>query len=167
MVYEPDFLDFLEQNEVGPFEGLVFRHMLASYPPERPNYSGARWNPRDVPAVYTSRERATALAEAEYRLNFEPLPPKAERWMYHIAVDLVRVVRLSRADLRRLGLTDRLLKGLDFSACQKVGGAVDWPGCDGLIVPSARHKGDNLVIFTRNRAPDRRFEVVEREPIEP
>jgi len=165
MVYEPDFLDFLEQHTIGPFAGEVFRHMLAGYPPDRPNSSGARWNPRDVPAIYTSLARDTVLAEAEHRLRLEPLPTRASRALYRIDVALARVVRLKRADLRHLGLTDALLRSLEFSACQKVGGAVAWLGSDGLIVPSARHSGDNLVVFTANVTLGFRFEIVEREAI--
>ncbi len=165
MVYEPDFLDFLERKEIGPFGGEVFRHMLAGYPPDRANRSGARWNPRDVPAIYTSLKRGTALAEAEHRLSLEPFPTRASRSLYRIDVELARVVRLKRADLRRVGVTEALLQGFAFSACQKVGGAVAWLGCDALIVPSARDAGDNLVIFYANVTSDFRFEVLEQEPI--
>jgi hypothetical protein len=70
MIYEPQFLDFLQEQEGGNWDGEVFRHMFADYPPHRENTGGARWNPSGVAAIYTSLKRATALAESEYQISF-------------------------------------------------------------------------------------------------
>ena len=38
----------------------------------------------------------------------------------------------------------------DWQASQLIGSAVVWLGCSGLLVPSARVRGENLVIFENN-----------------
>lgn len=55
-------------------DAIVYRHMLADIPPDRANTRGARWNPPDIAAIYTSFERETALAEAEYYLSLNTPP---------------------------------------------------------------------------------------------
>lgn len=148
MVYDDDLLHELEDAPSSSFAGEVFRHMFASYSPLFENTAGARWNPRDVAAIYTSLDRATALAEAEYRISLEPFRPRAKRTLYRLQVDLVNVLDLSSSDcLAAVGITEEELQGVTFENCQLVGGAVAWLGHDGLLVPSARNPGTNLVIF--------------------
>jgi len=55
---------------------------------------------------------------------------------------------------------------LEHAACQMIGGAVEWLGHDGLLVPSARSEGTNLVIFPNKQTPDYRFEILESENID-
>jgi RES domain-containing protein len=137
--------------------------MFGTYPPSRENTGGARWNPRGVAAIYSSLERDTALAEAAYRMSLEPFRPRAKRTVYRIGVRLNHLVDISdRSVLAQLGVTEVDLSADDFSACQKVGGAVAWLGNDGLLVPSARAAGTNLVIFPGD---DYDFEVLDSEDI--
>jgi RES domain-containing protein len=123
---------------------LVFRHMLADIPPSRINTRGARWNPPEVGAIYTSFSRETALAEASYHLSLQTPPLRVKRTIYSIRVTLHRVTAIQDVEtLTRLNVRmDTLI------TCQRIGGAVARLGHDGLIVPSARHRGGmNLVIF--------------------
>ena len=165
MLYEVEFLDSLQECEIGRWEGEAFRHMFGSYPPIRENTGGARWNPPGVAAVYTSLTMETALAEAEYRINLEPLRPRSRRTVYRIRIVLGKVVKLSRKELNHLGATDSVLDGMDLVVCQKIGGAANFMEYDGLIVPSARHIGENLVIYPANRSKDCVFDVLEEHPI--
>lgn len=163
MIYEPALLDRLEQLGSQEWEGVIYRHMFGAYPPSRQNTLGARWNPREVAALYASLERETALAEAEYRISLEPFRPKARRTLYSISARLERVVDLTDPDaLAQVGITEVELTSDDFAVCQKVGGAVQWLGNDGLLVRSARADGSNLVIYPSN---DYDFEVVGSEEI--
>lgn len=163
MIYEPPFLDRLEQLGSQPWEGIVYRHMFGNYPPSRQNTLGARWNPREVAAIYASLERDTALAEAAHRISLEPFRPKAKRTLYRISVRLSRVVDLTNpGTLAELGVTAIELTADLSPACAKVGGAVAWLGSDGLLVPSARARGTNLVIYPSD---DYDFEVLASEPI--
>jgi RES domain-containing protein len=98
--------------------------------------------------LYTrSLERDTALAEAEYRLSLEPVPVRASRTLYTIRISLGKAMDLTSWDLLQdLGLAEPDLMGDDRSKCQRIGAAVAWLAHDGLLVPSARSSGTNLVI---------------------
>jgi RES domain-containing protein len=110
--------------------------MFAGFPPERENISGARWNPPATPAIYTSLERMTALAEADYYIDMQPLRPKSRRLMYLLSIRLSSVLDLSSwEELRKLGVEEATFATSDYSASQKVGGAVEWLGHDGLLIP--------------------------------
>ena len=100
-------------------------------------------------------------------VNLQPLRPRASRSLYQVRVTLKRVLdltddkQLETVDLRRQDLAS-----YDHAVCQEVGGAVAWLGNDGLLVPSARDPGANLVIYAGALSPDDEFEVVQREVIE-
>lgn len=166
MIHDRDLLDRLERLDPIAWSGTVFRHMLANYPPSRENTRGARWNPPGVPAIYTSLDRATALAEAQYRLSLEPIPVRASRTLYGIKISLLKVLDLTSNELlQELGLAELDLRGDDHSGCQKIGGAVAWLERDGLLVPSARSNGTNLVIYPTERDPAAEFDILDQETI--
>ncbi|HEX3110674.1 MAG TPA: RES family NAD+ phosphorylase [Thermoanaerobaculia bacterium] len=159
-------LDLLQSAGVSSWNGTVYRHMFASQPPTRANTAGARWNEPNVAAIYTSCERETALAEAEYYIGLQPLRPRAKRTLYTIHVSLSKVIDLTAARLlAHLGITDDILASLDQGPCRTIGGAVSWLGHGGLLVPSARRRGGtNLVIYQQDLAADS-FEVTAEEEI--
>jgi hypothetical protein len=49
--------------------------------------------------------------------------------------------------------------------CQRIGGAVEHLGHDGLLVPSARHPASNLVIYPNQQTGDYGFVVLSEEII--
>jgi RES domain-containing protein len=148
-MYDPGVLDTIDGLPVLTWSGVVFRHMLGDFPPQRANTSGARWNPPDVAAIYTSLSRETAIAEGSYRLSLESVPiRKLERKIYRVTVSLAKVVDLRAADtLAILGVEESALASLDWRVTQRVGGAAAYLSLGGILVPSARHAGANLVIF--------------------
>lgn len=166
MIYPPDMLDILQSARGSPWSGTVYRHMFGSYPPARGNTTGARWNDTDLEAIYTSCERETALAEAEYSIAMQPLRPRARRTLYTIKVSLRNVLDLTAPGLLdQLGISGDVLSGTDHSPCRTVGGAVNWLGHDGLLVPSARRThGRNLVIYPQDLSSTE-FEVTAEEVI--
>ena len=141
--------------------------MFADYLPERENTLGARWNPPEVPAIYTSLARETVIAEAEYQINMEPRRPLVRRTIYRIQVSLQSVLDLSDAEtLAGLGLNQAELAAIDHTACQRIGGAVEWLEHDGLLVPSARAAdGINLAIYPNRQGPNYEFRVLDSEVI--
>jgi RES domain-containing protein len=166
VVYAPELLDYLQSLRALPWEGIVFRHMLNDYPPDRANTRGARWNPPDVAAIYASLSRDTALAEGRHRLSLEPFPLRVRRIVYRVRLRLTAVLDLSSfEDLEQAGLSMASLRADDFSACQAVGGAVAWLEHDGLIIPSVRSEGKNIVIYPASRKFDFDFEVLDAEEI--
>jgi RES domain-containing protein len=139
--------------------------MFSSYPPDRENILGARWNPPQIPAIYTSVSKEIALAEAEYQISQEPLRLRAKRTIYTIQLELRKVLDLTdRKLLAKLGIDEEELKAEDQLQCRRVGAAVEWLGHDGLLVPSARFEGNNLVIFPNQQdSASYKFHVVQSE----
>lgn len=166
MVFDRKTVEALEHITPHHWEGIVFRHMFASFPPERENTRGARWNPAETPAIYASLGRDVAIAEADFYIGLQPVRPMARRVLYKIEVALSSVLDLSDpATLLKVGLKVESLASIDYSKCQQIGGAAEWLDHDGLLVPSARAVGVNLVIFPNRTKPSYRFNILDSEEL--
>jgi RES domain-containing protein len=165
VIYPPEMLDILQAAAVS-VRATVYRHMFGAHPPARSNITGARWNAPGLDAIYTSCERETALAEAEYYIGLQPLRPKARRVLYTIRVSVNSVIDLTAPGLLAgLGITADVLARPDHEPCRVIGSAVTWLGHDGLLVPSARRAGGtNLVLYKQDPPPDV-FHVLSEEVI--
>jgi RES domain-containing protein len=131
-----------------------------------PNLRGARWNPPDVAALYGSFELDTAIAEGDHLIAVQGLPLKTSRTVYTIGLELHNVLELTNEDvLEKLGLPPLVREADDPTPCQVVGGAAEWLGHDGIIVPSVRHSGQNFVIYTAKMRPTARLEVVSQQAL--
>jgi RES domain-containing protein len=140
--------------------------MLGRGDPMKPNLRGARWSPLDVPALYAAIEKDTAIAEGDHLIAVQGLPVTTERNLYTIAVELENVLDLrDDALLNSIGLPKSVREDDDHRACQLVGGAAEWLGHDGILVPSARHLGTNLAIYVAKLNPAARLEVVAAETL--
>jgi RES domain-containing protein len=168
VLYDDELLARISQLGAVGWEGEVFRHMFADFPPDRENTVGARWNPPEVPAIYTSQTRAGALAEGEYQILMQPRRPKAKRTIYKIGLLLANVITITDPKiLRAFGIERNELEGIDPGMCQRLGGAVERLGHDGLVVPSARSSALNLVVFPNRQVANRyRFEILDTEVID-
>lgn len=167
--FEPDaaVLEALAQLKAAAWSGQVWRHTFADNPPDKANGRGARWNPPGTDALYVSLERYGALAEAEHQIAMQPVRPRAKRTLHRMRLDLSNVLDVSdRSLLRNLGIHHESLGAIDFTACQRVGGAAAFLHHDGIFVPSARHSGVNLVVFVSNQLPDAEIRTVESEVID-
>jgi RES domain-containing protein len=167
MVYEPELLDKLEEVGGAPLDVIVWRHMFNELDPARANTRGARWNPPGIAAIYTSAAREIALAEAEYAIASQPVRPSTSRQVYRIRITVMKAIDLSdREVLAGVGIGNDELTAARQDACQTVGGAVHWLGFDGLLVPSARAAGTNLVLYADRLGVDAAFEIIAREDLE-
>jgi len=166
MIYPSEMLDTLQSAALSSWEGTVYRHMFASQPPTRANTGGARWNEPNLAAIYTSCERETALAEAEYYISLQPLRPKVKRTLFTLQVSLTKVIDLTpKRLLAQLGISDDVLSGIDHTPSRVIGAAANWLGHAGLLVPSARRRGGtNLVIYQQDFSTDS-FEIIAEEEI--
>lgn len=165
--YDPALLDALEELATQPYQGTAWRHMFNDYPPSRVNTAGARWNPAGVGAIYLGVDRDTAAAEGQHMVDSQPARMFARRVLYEVTIDIEDVVDLTAAGaLRSVGLSIRDINADDFTACQEVGGAAAWLGRGGLLVPSARANGSNLVVLVDNAAAATDLTTVTTEVIE-
>lgn len=168
MIYPPQLLDRLQAVSGNPWQGRAFRHMFADYPPDAENTRGARWNPAEVAAIYTSLSRDGVIAEAEHQIALQPVPPRVKRTIYEVDLTLANVLDLTApATLNSLDLTTDDIAADDMTACQQIGGAAAWLEHDGILVPSARSEATNLVIYPAHREPPARFEVLSSELVNP
>jgi RES domain-containing protein len=162
--FSRDLLDRLGALRPEPWSGKVYRWVFETTPVDKANSRGARWNPPGVSALYTSMRRDVAIAESDYLLSTQPALKRrrsARRVLVTFEVELKAVLRLDKQALHELGIDEEKLIATDDDGnyCRVVGGAVERLGCDGLIVPSARGDGDNLVIYV-NQLP---YDAVPRE----
>lgn len=165
--YDPALLDALEALAATDWQGSVWRHMFNDYTPERVNTGGARWNPPGVGAIYTAQSRELAIAEGQHAIDSQPRRTYAKRVLYEIRVSVSKLVDLtSPGTLASVGLTLDDVRSDDHAACQRVGGAVAWLERGGLLVPSARASGSNLVILVGTRNIDDDIVTVQHEVIE-
>jgi RES domain-containing protein len=165
---DPDLLEALADLESSTWSGRVWRHTFADNPPDKANGRGARWNPPGTDALYVSLDRETALAEAEHQIALQPIRPRAKRTLYQLDLELSNVLDLTDPEvLEGLGVDLAALSRVDFTACQRVGGAAAFLRHDGIRVPSGRHPGINLVVFISNQESDAELHVRESEVIDP
>lgn len=154
-IYDPSLLDALEARTIGPWEEPAWRQVFEGTDPLVANIRGSRWNPPGVEAIYASLDHDTAIAEIDHLIAMQPYPITRQRVTYEMGVHLSRVADLSKQeDLEDLGLDIEVLKADGMDESQIVGGAVAWLGIGGLLVPSMRHVGTNLVIFVNSANPD-------------
>lgn len=157
--FDPALLDFLESRVLEKWEDTPWREVLGDIDPLRPDLRGARWNPPGLEALYCSLTRETAKAEVDHLVSLQSVPIRRRRSV-GLDVELTRVVDLQ--DLRGLGhfgIEQPDLSGDDVAPPRLIGHAVAWLGCAGLLVPSVRHSGVNLVIYTNQMAPSDRVEL--------
>lgn len=111
-----------------------------------------RWNSPEGEFEILNTSLTDKGADAEFEAFwslFEQRPDrKALNWT--INVRLKRVIELSYEDLESLGIDRVGYSGRDYLRTQEISDALNYLGCDGLIAPSARYDGKNLIVYTRN-----------------
>lgn len=163
-VHDRAILDALESMGQTPFEGEVWRVTRKGRHAATGTTADGRWSPPgEFEVLYTSIERKGALAEARYRLSLEPIwPSRIEHVIHRLGVSLERALRL--ADLSQLapmGVDTAHYENFDYAATHAIASGAHFLDFDGLIVPSARYSGANVVIFIDRLGPGHRIEVKE------
>lgn len=162
-LFDPDFLDALEEACRGPWEDTVWRAVIGSTEPLRTNLRGGRWNPSGVEALYCSLSEAGAKAELAAVIGREAVPITKPIATCKVSVRLSRVCYLldETAALISAGITRDSIISNVWHLPQMIGEAAEWLGVGGLIVPSARHEDGNLVILVNKLDAGDFFEVAE------
>ncbi len=167
MIHDPVLIDRLSALSTVVFDGEVFRATRRNLDPTTPSTAGGRWAPADGPAVlYSSLKREGALAEIAYHWGqFTPRPTKPAL-VHRLAVQSQRTLRLIRVDLEGLGVDSLRYLEPNYDQTQRVGAAVSFIGCDGLLTPCARWPCENLILFTDNLGIAAGLDVVETEEVD-
>lgn len=147
-------VDALLAMESEAFSGHVFRVTLAGIDPLEGSADG-RWSAGpDVAVLYTSVSADGAVAEVVERLRHDDALAASRKHMLHeLSVTGRRILRLTGASrLARLGIAPQALTGDDYEDTNRLAEAAYRTGLEGLLVPSAVDRAENLVLF-RDRLP--------------
>ena len=165
-----ELIDALEALPVEEFQGTVWRVTGESRDPTIFRAGGNRWDDGSFEVLYTSLDREGALAEIWFHLSRgQPVVPSKLRYVLHElevrvpgVVDLTDWSLLGRFGVHKesYGRLPYVERESEYSACQKIAEAIHFLGSDspnepsGLLVPNARRKSINLVIFGDYVSPD-------------
>lgn len=148
--HERIVLDALEAAEPERFSGDVWRVSRRGRDPLQGSAAGGRWSaPGEFEVLYTSLERAGALAEIGYRLSLEPVwPSRLQHDVHRVAARTQRTLRFADVQaLVPLGVDPKRYSSFDYAATQAIAAAAQFLEFDGIVVPSARSPSLHLVIL--------------------
>ena len=100
--------------------------------------------------LYTSLTAECAKAELAFHFSLlDPAPTKPVA-VHSLEVQLKQVITIERGHLKEMGVVDENYSDQNYSVTQNIGAAAQFLGFTGIIVPSARSVGDNIVLFGDN-----------------
>lgn len=154
-VHDRALLDALERLDPTPYDGDVWRVVIAGRSPLIGSSAKGRWSePQGSEVLYTSTERDGALTEIGYRLSLEPIwPSKLTHDLFRLGVKADKTLKF--ADLKSLaalGVDVARYSSFDYQKTQEIAAAANFLEFDGLVAPNARHPCLNLMLFM-GRAP--------------
>jgi RES domain-containing protein len=150
-------LDSLESLEQARFSETVWRSVREGRNPTDCWRAGGRWDDRSFDVLYTSVAREGAIEERRFHLvRGQPFPPSKVRYeLFELYVRLAAVISFD--DLQALqsigmnmsgyGMASYVDKGIEYPNSQEIAEACFFMGADGILVPSARHECQNLIVF--------------------
>ena len=171
MIHDLELIDKISELRRTTFDGNVFRTTGISADPMAASTNGGRWAPPpneepSFPVLYTSLERDGAIAEVvSYLAEQNPMPAKKLR-VHEMVVTTSKTLTLGRLDLGELGVDFSEYGERNYWQTQKIGAAVNFLGMDGLLVPSARWKCENLIIFADNHSLNEKLELRDSEIVD-
>lgn len=159
-----DLLDLVDRLGREPFVGEVWRVARDGREPLEPSRARGRWSDGSFDVLYTSLERSGAVSEIFALLSSQPVFPSQIQWRAHrLSVRLTNSLRLADASaLESLGIAAADYRERRYERSQAIAEAARFLGFDGMVVPSARWKCHNLILFM-DRVPPSEIAVKESE----
>lgn len=168
-VRDNNLIDALTASAAEIFDNEVWRVVREGRDPLRGSASGGRWDDGSFDVLYTSVEADGALAEMYFHLmRGQPVfPSRMSFYLYGLQVRLRRLLRLVDLDaLAKLGMdmtsygsNEYARRHEEYPRTQDIAEAAHFLDFDGLLVPSGRWQGHNVVLFT-DRVPPEALSVV-------
>lgn len=164
-----DLLDTIDAFPRLPLSAELWHIALEGRDPALGRASLSRWCDGTFDVLYTAFDRDGAIAEIHALLSLQPVFPSRTRWFAHkLRISAAQTLKLADLPtLARFGVDTTRYADRDYSRTQPIANAAFFLGFEGLIAPSARWQGLNLVAFTQRLEPQR-VEVVcsEGDPID-
>lgn len=160
--HDDRLLDAISRIAPAKYDRTVWRVVREGRAPSDASRGGGRWNPSDLPVLYCAEEADGALAEIHFHLSRgQPVfPSRIRHMLWKLGAALGRSLSLLDVDrLTKLGVEMSRYRDILYAKTQEIGAAAAFLGYDGLISPSARFDGANLVVFLDNAAPDALVEI--------
>jgi len=143
-----DLLDAIDKFPRTVFEGHVWRVVRESRDVLQASRVRARWDPGSFDVLYTSLEREGALEEVYFHLSRQPVFPSVPFRIHRLQARAQRTLRLEEMGLLHdLGVDTGRYVEMDYARTQAIADAAFFLGFDSLLVPSARTRSLNLVLF--------------------
>ena len=148
-VHDPDLLDALEAIEPVSLSGSVWRVTWATRDPLAGGTGGGRWHPpNDFEVLYTSLEHDVAMAEIYHHLSRAPVFSTSHVKVSQLRVAAERILVFKDVEsLGPLGVDPESFRRGDYTRTREIGSAARFLDLEGIVVPSARWPGSNLVLF--------------------
>ena len=152
-------LRLLDQVDAVPrraHDGAAWRVTPDGRDPLQGGRSLSRWCNGEFDVLYTSLERDGAIAEAHALLSLQPVFPATVTFRVHrLRVALRQALHLVELPmLAELGVDTQRYRERDYRRTQEIADAAHFLGFDGLLVPSARWRCTNCVVFTERVAAE-------------
>lgn len=162
-------LDAIDACPKQRFEGIVWRVCREGRDPLLASSARGRWSNERVETLYTTLAANGAIAEVHALLASQPVFPTRVRFFLHsISVQCKRVLKVpTLEEIAAFGVDAGRFKLREYDRTQEIADAAHFLGFDGLLVPSARWDGANLVLFTDRLAPsEMTLKRSEKRPID-
>lgn len=144
-----EILDLLDRLPRLPFSAEVWRVSRDGRDPLEASRARGRWSDGSFDVLYTSLERSGAVAEIFALLSSQPVFPSQIGWRAHrLSVRLHSSLQLvDLAALESLGIMATDYSERRYELSQAIAEAAHFLGFDGIVVPSARWKCRNAILF--------------------
>ena len=167
LIHDIGLVEWLANRPTTTFAGEAFRVTPMSLDPLAPSTRGGRWaQPGESAVLYTSLGRECALAEVAFHWGqLTPYPSKPAS-LHRLRITAHRTLRLIQTEIAELGVSSLSYHTANYKRTQEIGAAVSFLGCDGLIIPSARWNGENLVLMMDNHNLADELQIMDSELID-
>jgi hypothetical protein len=171
VLHKIELTDAISQFPEVQFAGRVYRVTGQNSDPTAPTGNGGRWalptaSDGGCSVLYTCLDPEGAIAEVVSYLKVLTPMPKKPLHRHTLEISTHRTLKFAMADLEKLGVKTDEYYHQNYTKTQEIGAAMHFLGLDGLIVPSARWKCENLVVFSENHALSEKLEKVAVEKID-
>lgn len=166
-VHDPDLLDVLDALEPVPLDEIVFRVTWAARDPLAGGNGGGPWHPpNDFEALYASLDPDVAIAEIYHHLSRAPVFSTSHVKINTLKAQAKRVVAFDDVEsLIPLGVDPEAFRRGENARTREIGSASRFLDSEGLVVPSARRAGSNVVLFPDRLADLEALTVVETQDL--
>ena len=161
-------LDALSGLPEAQFEGAFWRLVHGTRSPVDGSKGAGRWNIRESEVLYCALEKDGALSEINFHIRRAQsvFPSRLVSVAHHLRATFSKTLNLTDMTvLTRLGVETSRYHETLYEETQRIGEAVGFLGFKAMLVPNARHRSTNMVVFPSNCDLDA-IETIKEEAVD-